>query len=176
MKDSSTDNRGLGLPSAGQIRQAIEIYLRHAYPAGPPEKALRFLPPERFCPAEWLRSDFVEPDEKDAPPEQVRSFALRIGNSRYPHMKLRLTRPPSERVYLFMVDSHDAFLTAAPGSADERPLEELKRHNAAVAAAITADLDAAGLPTERNYLREKIRQARAARSSSGSSHTHRGRE
>ena len=58
------------------------------------------------------------------------------------------------------VDCHDAFLWAKPGSADHEQLEQIKRYNAAVAAAVAADWDAAGLPTERNYLRRKIRQAK----------------
>ena len=56
-----------------------------------------------------------------------------------------------------------AFLHAPPGSPDFDALERLKRHNAATAAAILADWQAEKLPTERDYLRRKIRQARDAR-------------
>ena len=88
------------------------------------------------------------------------NFAIRLGNSAYPHMKLRLSRPPADPDYLFLVDSHDGFLTAPPDSADRAALEQLKRHNAALAETIAAAWTQAGLPTERNYLRRKIRQAR----------------
>ena len=57
------------------------------------------------------------------------------------------------------VDSHDAFLQAPPGSPDGEALESLKRENARIAAAIHAAWDDAELPTERNYLRQKIRDA-----------------
>jgi hypothetical protein len=99
-------------------------------------------------------------DAADAPVDGVRSFSLRLGNANYPHMKLRLSRPPKDNVFLFSVDAHDAFLHAPPGSADYGALEELKRRNSQMAAAITALWDENGLPTERNYLRLKIDQAR----------------
>jgi len=106
--------------------------------------------------------DGVERTPEDAPLAQVRSFALRLGSADYRHMKLRLSRPPKHSAYVFCVDCHDEFLQARPGSADREALEQLKRCNAELAAEITGALDEAQLPTERNYLRAKIRQARAA--------------
>jgi hypothetical protein len=150
------------LPPAADIRLAVELYLKHAYGPEPPAAARRFLPPGDADPAGWLMGDLIERDPSDAPLDAVRSFAMRIGNAAYLHMKLRLSRPPRDRVFLFSVDSHDVFLKAVPGSADYASLEELKRRNAAVSAEVTAAWDAAGLPTERNYLRQKVRQARAS--------------
>lgn len=151
------------LPSPADLRRAVELYLDRAYGGGAGPPAERFRPPEAFDPPVWLMGDAIERDPPDAPLAEVRSFALRIGNARYPHMKLRLTRVAADRVFVLNVDSHDAFLSAPPGSADCRALEELKRHNAAVAAAIVSAWDAAGLLTERDYLRQKIRQARDAK-------------
>lgn len=147
------------LPSADEIRRAVEIFLAHAYKQ-PTSQALRFRPAVGFRPAEWLMSDIAERDPADAPPVGIRSFALRIGNAQYRHMKLRLSRPPKDAVFLFGVDAHDAFLNAPAGSPDHKALEELKRHNADIAAAIAAAWDAEGLPTERTYLRGKIEEAK----------------
>ncbi|HOF19380.1 MAG TPA: hypothetical protein PK082_10760 [Phycisphaerae bacterium] len=146
-----------GLPTADQIRQAVRVYLEHAYPEGIPPSAQRLVPPEGFRPSDWLSGNGVE---RDGGPSGVRSFALRLGNAQYPHMKLRLSRPPKDEIYLFSVDSHDRFLHAEPGSSDFSQLEALKRYNARLAAAIDAAWGAAGLPTEKHYLRQKIRQAR----------------
>jgi hypothetical protein len=146
------------LPSAEEIRRAIEIYLAHAYPSGPPAATQRLLPPASFDPARWLMGDCTERDPADAPLAGVRSFAMRLGNAGYPHMKLRLSRPPREQVFVLSVDSHDGFLRAASGSSDGRRLEALKRSNAGIAAAVQAAWDAAGLLTERAYLRRKIRE------------------
>ena len=56
-----------------------------------------------------------------------------------------------------------ALARAVRGSPDRLALEELKHHNSAVAATILSAWDAAGLLTERNYLRRRIRQAQDAK-------------
>jgi hypothetical protein len=152
------------LPSAGQIRQAVGCYLSFAYGQDVPPGVRKLLPPEHFEPAEWLMTGPAERDPADAPAGAVRSFVLRLGNAQYPHMKLRISRPPRDNVFLFSVDSHDAFLRAPAGSGDFVALEALKAHNARLAREIVAAWDAVGLPTERNYLRRKIQQARNAES------------
>jgi hypothetical protein len=150
------------LPSAEQIRQAVGCFLGFAYGPDVPPGVRKLLPPEQFEPAEWLMTGPAERDPADAPAGAVRSFVLRLGNTQYPHMKLRISRPPRDNVFLFSVDSHDAFLRAPAGSSDFLALEALKAHNARLASQITAAWDAHGLPTERNYLRQKIEQARTA--------------
>ena len=155
------------LPPGEQVRRAIELYLARAYPQGVPEAAGKFQPSDGADPAEWLMGAWAERDPPDAPLENVRSFSLRIGNAKYPHMKLRLSRPPCEGMFLLSVDSHDAFLHAATDSPDCLALEELKRYNAEVASAVHADWDAAGLPTERSYLRGRLRRARTDESPPG---------
>lgn len=109
---------------------------------------------------QWLMGKVTERDPASAPLDGVRSFAMRLGNSHYPHMKLRLSRPPNDAIYVFGVDSHDAFLNVPPESPDREPLEQLKRANATLSDQILAAWDAAGLPTERNYLRMRIERAR----------------
>jgi len=153
-------NEDVVLPAPEQIRRAIELYLQHAYEGAAPEAAERFLPPAGFVPREWLMSDVAERAPDGAPLEDVRSFALRIGNAIYPHMKLRICRPPKDSQFLFTVDSHDAVLQAPPESPDYEPLQELKRHNAAVADAVVRAWEDADLPTERQYLRSRIRRAK----------------
>ena len=104
------------LPSGHEIRRAVEIYLRHAYGSAPPAKALKFIPPDSFMPAEWLMSGIAEREPAGAPLDEVRSFSLRIGNAAYPNMKLRLSRTPKEGIFVLSVNSHDAFLHADPGA------------------------------------------------------------
>ena len=149
------------LPDARQITEAIRIYLEAAYGNQIPHPILKFIPPAEFSPPKWLMSDFIEHDLEQVPPgSKVRSFALRMGNSIYPHMKLRITIPPNACKYLFQVDSHDQVLTAPSGSADIEALEELKHYNSSLVEQISASMDSAGLPTERGHLREGIARAR----------------
>ena len=154
--------RQTGLPRSEVLRDAIDIYLSRAYPEGADERiAEKFTVPEDRDLAGWLIDSVGEPDPPDADIDSARSIALRLGNAFYPNMKVRLTRPHGSRVFLLMVDSHDVMLKAPPGSPDFEALEELKSANAVIARDVTGAWDAAGLPTERNYLRDKIRQARA---------------
>ena len=150
-----------GLPRADALKEAISIYVSRAYPDGADERtSQKFTVPDDCDLAGWLIEDVGEPEPADADIDSLRSIALRMGNAFYPNMKLRLTRPPGSDIFLLMVDSHDVMLAAPPGSPDHEPLEALKAANAAIARDITGAWDAAGLPTERNYLRDKIRQAR----------------
>ena len=80
-------------------------------------------------------------------------------------MKLALGRPSAGAELLFSIDAHDACLIARVES-DAGPLEALKRHNAEVAQAVLERWEAAGVPTMRSYLREKVAEA-SARSGSG---------
>jgi len=150
-----------GLPSRQDIRKALKIYLDRAYGGDVPEQIVRkALVPDDREPIGWLLEDVGEPVPGGADVDTVRSIALRLGNAGYPNMKLRFTRPPGDGRFLLIVDSHDVMLKAPQGTPDHEALEALKSANAAIARDVTAAWDAAGLPTERNYLREKIRQAR----------------
>ncbi len=149
------------LPDAQQITDAIRIYLQAAYGNHIPKPIKKFIPPDEFDPEQWLMSDFIERDfDRGSQNCNIHSFALRMGNSVYPHMKLRITIPPNASKYLFQVDSHDAVLTCPSGSRDVEALEELKRYNSSLVEQMSASMDAAGLPTERGHLREGIERAR----------------
>lgn len=151
----------LQLPPPEELRCAVRLYLDIAFDAPPPPATARFCMSQADGDvAAFLMGEHVERDPADAPIENVRSFAMRIGNTFYPHMKLRIAKPPNDLCFIYSVDSHDAFLRANPGTPDYSMLEELKKHNAAVTAKVLAAWDAAGLTTERNYLRKKIDQAR----------------
>ena len=152
------------LPTCRQVHRAIELYLARAYGDSVPRAVQSLVAPamERVSPEVWLMGEGVERSPEDAALGQVRSFALRLGSDNYRHMKLRLVRPPKSSAYVFCVDCHDEFLQAPPGSPDCDSLEKLKCCNAELAVEIMAALDEAHLPTERHYLRMKIREARAA--------------
>jgi len=125
------DASGPQLPTASVLRLAIEDYLRQAYGSAPPARVVEdFLPADDVDPVAWLMREMVLRDPPDAPLSHVRSFALRVGNRRYPHMKIRLSRPPGQRAFVFSVDAHDAVLHAPPGSTDAAALAQLKRFNA----------------------------------------------
>jgi len=152
------------LPTATTLRLAIERYLERAYGGNPPETVTaKFLPPPEVDLQRWLAERIVECLPPKTPPAEAQSFALRIGNRRYPFMKIRLTRPARESYFVFSVDAHDACLHAPGGSHDSLELEKLKRFNAQLSQEILAVWDAAGIITEREYLRRVIRRTRKRR-------------
>ena len=144
-------------PTADEVQRAVAIFLARAFSGDAPASAEEFCPPADADMSQWLMSDIAErtPDAC-APLDEVRSFALRIGNEIYPNMKLRISRTPNGGEWVFHVDAHDAMLRAPAGSPDAAALEDLKAHNAAITRAIHADWEAAGLLTERRYLRNAI--------------------
>ena len=157
----SEQDQSILLPSADSIRQAISLYLACAYDGDPPESLQSVLPPPgQFDAAEYLMSDCTERTPPKANLDEVRSFAVRLGNWAYPHMKLRLSRPPNDHVYLLGVYCHDEFHCAPDGSPDAGPIEELKEHNGQMAANIESAWEEAHLPTEKSFLRDKIKKAR----------------
>ncbi len=161
MKTGKTDSTPQ-LPTTEQIRLAMEIYLRHAYPGGAPQRTAHFLPACKSATADWLKAAIPESELETIRNDQsvITGLALRVGNEQYPNMKVRISLPPHGREYLFCVDSHDVFLHAPRGSADYEALEQMKAFNASVAQAIVHDWSAAGLPTELNYMRQKIDEAK----------------
>lgn len=161
MQHAKRDNLSAGLPDAEQLRRAVERYVRLAWPDGAPETVRPLLPPEdEFDPLTWLNRPAVQVEPDLAGGSVPRSFSLRLGNQHYPHMKLRLIRPPGEEQFLFAVDAHDAALLAHARASDVAAVRELNRRNAELVRQITAAWTEANLPTERTYLRQKIRAGR----------------
>ncbi|NLF32183.1 MAG: hypothetical protein GX591_15010 [Planctomycetes bacterium] len=151
-------------PEIDELRRAVSAYLEAAYGGHPPAPLLeRFLPPAGASVEAWLMGEQVERDPSGVPFEQVRSFALRLGNSGYPHMKLRLTRTDGNTRYVFSVDAHDMVLHAPPGSPDAAALDALKKENARIARCIVECWHAQQVRTEHDRLREMIRQAKDGR-------------
>jgi len=151
-------------PPAGQIGQAIELYMRHAYGPDRPQRALKLLPPEGdFDPAAYLAGEKVERPANPPEPGHGEWFAIRLGNSMYPHMKLKVVYLPAKEAWLFNVDSHDTFVEAPRGSPDSAELVRLKEFNASVAEAVEADWDRAGLLTQKGLLRRTIQAKRQRR-------------
>ena len=109
-----------------------------------------------------------------APPPPVREnrdgptrYALRLGNRHYPHMKLVIDRAPDGRSYLLRADTHDAHCQPRPGSRESAEFAELARQNRAVAEAIEAGWQAAGLPTFKKFLRDDLERRKVSGTDAG---------
>ncbi len=148
------DLRGLRLDL---LRSATRIYLGLAYPAGiVPEVVERRLVWRADCPADVLLS--APPFERaaKAPGRPAPIFALRLGNHRYPHMKLQIQPWPNDAGFMLSVNSHDQVSGLDPTAADAQAFREVQTENQRLKEAIEQAWDDAGLPTFLRYLRDYL--------------------
>jgi hypothetical protein len=141
------------------LRRAVEIYLGLAYPSGQiPDVVRRRL--------EWA-PDIEPADVLSRPPFERASrssgeaspiYALRLGNARYPHMKVQVQPWPNDAGFMLSVNTHDQVLSLDPNSSDAPAFRELQAENQRIKEAIECAWDQAGLPTFLNYLRKYIEE------------------
>lgn len=139
------------------LRQALEIYLTKAYPAGsPPEVVRRRLdwPPDVEPAVLLTRAPFERVGKASGGNSPI--YALRLGNHRYPHMKLQVQPWPNEAGFMLSVNTHDQVLAIDPASSDAQAFRDLQAENQRLKEAIESTWDQAGLPTFLNYLRRYI--------------------
>ncbi|GIW89375.1 MAG: hypothetical protein KatS3mg108_3699 [Isosphaeraceae bacterium] len=155
--ESHDSFRGLTLDA---LREAVAIYLRHAYPDGRlPEAVQRRLhwAVERGIPGLLTVPPFetIPPagDDRRAP-----IYALRLGNQRYPHMKLQIQSWRTRVGYLLTVNTHDQVERLDPGTPGAAEFQALQVYNREVKEAIERDWDAHGFPNFHRYLTDYLSQ------------------
>ncbi len=145
------------------LRQAAEIYLNLAYSSGsPPEVVHRRM---QWAPDVDAATLLAKP-----PFERVGKavdgkppvYALRLGNTRYPHMKLQVQPWPNDAGFMLSVNTHDQVLSIDPNSSDSAAFRELQAENQRVKEAIEVAWAQAGLPTFLSYLRKYIEDRTSA--------------
>ncbi|QDV07077.1 Response regulator PleD [Planctomycetes bacterium Poly30] len=131
------------------VRQAVAIYVDHAWPegvVGAPQAKLEELGSRSTL--REMRGVFVETSsEGGADGERgCRRFALRLGNRRYPWMKFVIQEYLVAGEFFFSVDTHDD-LRVDPDSPDYLPWCDLQRFNRDLKREIEADWAETDLPT-----------------------------
>jgi hypothetical protein len=140
------------------LRRSAEIYLALAYPSSviPSAVAHRMI---------WAGGDNTEellngpPFERagKAPGRATPIYALRLGNYRYPHMKLQIQPWPNDAGFMLSVNSHDQVTSLDLEAADAQAFQELQVENQRLKEAIELAWEKAGLPTFLHYLRDYIK-------------------
>ena len=87
---------------------------------------------------------------------QTPVYALRLGNARYPHMKLQVQPWSNAAGFMLSVNTHDQVAGLDLGAADAQAFRDLQVENQQLKEAIEQSWDAAGLPTFLRYLRDYI--------------------
>jgi len=131
--------------TVGQLRRAIAVYSGIVWGGA---MAPVDLPGGDDDPLEPLLPRLT--DETLRTGEQAtRRYALRLGNPRYPFMKLVLQEYLVEGEFFFGVDTHDRMFDGA--SAQEQvELDAIRRSNLELKARVEAAWDEAGLPTAKH--------------------------
>jgi hypothetical protein len=143
------------------LHQAVAIYLDLAYPAGVvPEAVRRRLSWREDCPADELLSGPPFERAGKAPGRQTPIFALRLGNHRYPHMKLQIQPWPNDAGFMLSVNTHDQVAGVTLDGGDAEAFRDLQAENQRLKEAIEQAWDEAGLPTFLRYLRDYIASRR----------------
>jgi hypothetical protein len=149
------------------LRRAVEIYLAIAYRGAEPPLAVR----RRL---EWAPG--VDPNLLlTGPPfERVGKVpvdkpivALRLGNARYPHMKLQIQAWDCPDGYLLSVNTHDHALAIDPTAPDAEAFMALQAENQRLKVEIEQAWNEADLPTFPRYLRDYLDKHAAGRSPIG---------
>ncbi|MCA1685765.1 MAG: hypothetical protein LC745_07205 [Planctomycetia bacterium] len=144
------------------LRQAVAIYMRLAYgDDDPPEVVRRRLDWDPSHDAKALLSQ--PPFERAGKSKSTGTtiYALRLGNARYPHMKLQIQPWPNHAGFLLSVNTHDQVQAIDPASGDMPAFRALQAENQRLKEVIEQAWDDAGLPTFLRYLRDYISERSA---------------
>jgi hypothetical protein len=143
------------------LRRAVDIYLGLAYSTGAiPEAVRRRLAWREGCAADELLNGPPFERAGKAPGQQSPIFALRLGNHRYPHMKLQIQPWPNVAGFMLSVNTHDQVAGVNLSDVDAQAFRDLQAENQRLKEAIERDWDKAGLPTFTRYLRDYIESCR----------------
>jgi len=139
------------------LRRAVDVYLGIAYPSGEwPDAVRRRLvwQPDADASTLLTRAPFERAGKEGTTGASI--FALRLGNARYPHMKLQIQPWPNPAGFLLSVNTHDQVLSIDPNSPEAPALRALQAENQRLKEAIELAWDQGGLPTFLRYLRDYI--------------------
>jgi CheY-like chemotaxis protein len=147
------------IPSS-MLAQAMETYLDVAYPHGQiPPYVLEMARMDASAP---LRAALDRPrvERKALPgrPDALDKCLWRLGNDRYPHMKLGIERCSEADDFVFVVDTHDRDFPLGSPVPQSPEFRELLRYNASLKHAIEARWAKAGIPTFPSHLTDYLRE------------------
>jgi hypothetical protein len=141
----------------GALRRAVELYLASAYADGSvPSMVQRRL--AWLDQADDTTVDLTRPPFEPSGGPRPTVISLRLGNQRYPHMKLQLQGWPSGPGYLLSVNTHDQIIAPTPGTEEADLFRLIQAENQRLKLTIEADWEREGLPTFLGYLKDYIGQ------------------
>ena len=127
------------------VKQASAIYVEHAWPGGPEGAAAELTAAvEAAATMEELAEVFELVRTGEG--EGRRRFSLRLGNERYPWMKIVIQEFLVSGEFFISVDTHDD-IRIDPSMPDYEAWCQLREHNRALKEEVEQHWERAGLPT-----------------------------
>ncbi|MCK6481514.1 MAG: response regulator [Planctomycetes bacterium] len=145
--------------TGGMLREAVAIYLEEAYGGAKPRRRVPDL--SQAASASDALPLMEDESRRHADGQRARRWVLRLGNSRYPNMKLALEEYLLAGEFVFTVDTHDEAVVL-PGDPDAAAWGEIRRWNLALKRRIEERWRRSGLPTYA-ALKEILARAAVAR-------------
>jgi len=140
--------------SVRMLGRAIEIYLQGAYTSTQPPYSVRakaFFDENEPLEKILASKKFEKFHSRDN--GVVTHFLLRLGNERYPHMKLGLAScAGDEEDFVFVVETHDRYFHTDKDRPGGREFRELQVYNDRIKQEIERRWEEANLPTLRQVL------------------------
>jgi hypothetical protein len=141
------------LPSV--TRQAVDLYMKIAYPQGASAAVAALL--KKLD--DWTGEFYANPVFiRSGTAERAQCYTLRLGNHCYPHMKFLIEAMPDGSHYFFRADAHDMHITLSHDHSEYGAWRQLSRNNHKLAAQIETQWSHAALPTFATYLDEDLTQ------------------
>lgn len=126
------------------LREAVEIYLARAYPESGGREPRTRADQVTAGSLEEVLARFERPKEHE--PRECARYELRLGNHRYPFMKLVVQEYLVENEYFLSVDTHDD-LKVTPDMPDYDAWRGIREYNAELKTEVERAWTEAGLPT-----------------------------
>jgi hypothetical protein len=132
------------------VKKAVEIYVAAAYEGSPvpltvKSRLVLFTGYSGDDLNRMLSHEVMEREMSETHPKTVTCYTVRLGNPKYPHMKLALCREESDD-FRFVVDAHDQHFELE-GSDDALKAHELQQYNQRLKREIESRWRDADLPT-----------------------------
>ena len=143
-------------PDAAVVRRAIEIYVRTAYPEGPPFAVRSMLAAQEGWAGDFFESPTFVKDQGKPPTR----YTMRLGNRAYPHMKLVCELGPDHQSFLLKADSHVGHFCPPPSNPEHAAFRKLMETNQQIVSEIESAWAGAGIPTFKTFLKDDLARRR----------------
>jgi len=143
------------------FKKALALYMEHAYVGGMKPPPTARIDTSKLATHADVLALFASEPRPNPGGDLSHHYVLRLGNSRYPHMKMALMEIIEPGEWMWAVDTHDN-VPIAPDSPEFAKWQELRLHNLRVKAEVEAAWRKNGVPTAR-IVQRKLKSVGEAR-------------